>query len=96
MTTSAGWSISATYVQVTRRVVRAAWLLLPDGTIDHFYSSYSSALDHATMRPAQGRALRKALVTGSSGTTADMVDRAERLHGDHQPKLRSGGLYRGL
>ncbi|MFI1499991.1 aminoglycoside phosphotransferase family protein [Streptomyces platensis] len=40
----------------------AGWLLLPDGAIDRFHQSYSSATDPATIRRARGWALLKALV----------------------------------
>jgi aminoglycoside phosphotransferase (APT) family kinase protein len=40
----------------------ACWILLPDGVIDRFYESYSSAVDGATRRRARGWALIKALV----------------------------------
>ncbi|MFE7543343.1 aminoglycoside phosphotransferase family protein [Streptomyces platensis] len=40
----------------------AGWLLLPDGAIDRFHQSYSSAADTATLRRARGWALLKALV----------------------------------
>ncbi|MET3901198.1 aminoglycoside phosphotransferase (APT) family kinase protein [Devosia sp. UYZn731] len=40
----------------------AAWLLLPDGMMDHFHARYAPALDAATIRRARGWALSKALV----------------------------------
>ncbi|MGW8971320.1 aminoglycoside phosphotransferase family protein [Streptomyces platensis] len=40
----------------------AGWLLLPDGAIDRFHQSYSSAADTATLRRSRGWALLKALV----------------------------------
>jgi aminoglycoside phosphotransferase (APT) family kinase protein len=40
----------------------ACWLLLPDGVIDRFHQSYSSAADAATQRRARGWALCKALI----------------------------------
>jgi aminoglycoside phosphotransferase (APT) family kinase protein len=39
----------------------ACWILLPDGVIDRFHQSYSSAVDAATLRRARGWALWKAL-----------------------------------
>lgn len=39
----------------------AGWLLLPDGAIDRFHQSYSSAADTATLRRARGWAPLKAL-----------------------------------
>ena len=38
------------------------WMLLPDGVIDRFHQSYSSAADAATLRRARGWAVSKALV----------------------------------
>jgi aminoglycoside phosphotransferase (APT) family kinase protein len=40
----------------------ACWIVLPDGAIDRFYQSYSSAADAATLRRARGWALCKALI----------------------------------
>jgi aminoglycoside phosphotransferase (APT) family kinase protein len=40
----------------------ASWMLLPDGVIDRFHHSYSSAADPATLRRARGWAVIKALV----------------------------------
>lgn len=40
----------------------AGWLVLPDGVIDLFHRSYSSAADTATLRRARGWAVMKALV----------------------------------
>ncbi len=42
--------------------VAACWMLLPDGFIDRFQQSYSSAADAATLRRARGWAVLKALV----------------------------------
>ena len=39
----------------------ASWILLPDGAIDRFHQSYSSAADAATLRRARGWAAGKAL-----------------------------------
>ncbi|WP_327003699.1 aminoglycoside phosphotransferase family protein [Dactylosporangium sp. NBC_01737] len=39
----------------------AAWLLLPDDTIEHFYAAYRPAPDTATMRRARGCAMARAL-----------------------------------
>ena len=39
----------------------ASWILLPDGAIDRFHQSYSSAADAATLRRARGWAVGKAL-----------------------------------
>jgi aminoglycoside phosphotransferase (APT) family kinase protein len=39
----------------------ACWMLLPDGVIDRFHRSYSSAADEATLRRARGWALSQAL-----------------------------------
>ncbi|MGH3402868.1 MAG: phosphotransferase [Streptosporangiaceae bacterium] len=40
----------------------ACWTLLPDGVMDRFHQSYSSAADAATLRRARGWAVSKALV----------------------------------
>jgi aminoglycoside phosphotransferase (APT) family kinase protein len=40
----------------------ASWMLLPDGVIDRFHRSYSSAADTATVRRARGWGVIKALV----------------------------------
>lgn len=48
----------------------ACWILLPDGVIDRFYQTYSSAVDAATLRRARGWALIKALaclIIGDNG-----------------------------
>jgi aminoglycoside phosphotransferase (APT) family kinase protein len=48
----------------------ACWMLLPDGSIDRFHRSYSSAADAATLRRARGWALCRALaclVIGDNG-----------------------------
>lgn len=39
----------------------AVWLLLPDGTTDHFYAAYQPTPDTATMRRACGWAMARAL-----------------------------------
>ncbi|WP_433605933.1 aminoglycoside phosphotransferase family protein [Dactylosporangium sp. CA-139114] len=39
----------------------AAWLLLPDDTVEHFYAAYRPAADPATRRRARGCALGRAL-----------------------------------
>jgi aminoglycoside phosphotransferase (APT) family kinase protein len=45
----------------------AAWLLLPDGTIDRFYETYVHTANEATMLRARGWALGKALVCSIIG-----------------------------
>ena len=48
----------------------AAWLLLPEGAIDHFFQCYPSGLDAATERRARGWGLGKALaclIIGDNG-----------------------------
>nr|WP_306303282.1 phosphotransferase [Actinomadura chibensis] len=39
----------------------AAWILLPDGTIDTFHATYHPTPDSATLRRARGWALTRAL-----------------------------------
>ena len=39
----------------------AVWLLLPEGSTDHFYAAYQPAADTATMRRARGWAIARAL-----------------------------------
>ena len=48
----------------------SAWLLLPDGAMNHFLKCYSSDLDEATLRRARGWAVGKALtclIIGDNG-----------------------------
>ena len=61
----------------------AAWLLLPDGTADRFFTSYSA--DEATIRRARGWAVYRAMGLISIGLAGD------RNHPGGKPTWRPAG-----